>query len=525
MSLLNANRYRLILLASLITFSFCVRLTASSIVTAETKTENQELVTRLFQIRNLGINEAKEKIKEFLTKDERIGANIEAFTVSRPTGEVNFLIVKDTPLKIQQISQIIEELEKKFAPLTVNLDFVDVPLSQILATIAQTTDLNIIGGEALSEKISVHLKDIPLADVFDIILKSTAYTYIREGKVIRIAPKQDLPLVTEVFELQFISAEQIKETISHLITKQGSAEPFSKFSEGKYSNFLIVTDIPESVEVIRELVKKLDRKLRQVIIEAKFCEVTLNKDDEFGIEWVLKASLTGAKGPTSFPLNKKGRNILKPPETITTTSGSITLGTMSFADFSTTVHALDTKTKVNLIASPQVAAMDGQEAEIIIGDKVPIPLYERNAETGTMEVTGYQIEDVGTVLKVTPIINSDNTVTLKIHPEVSEISSYTGPNDERPIVSSREITTVFTIADGKTIVLGGLRKQTLTKTLKQVPIIGNIIGNIPILGSLFKYKDNSDVRIELLIFITPHILEEASQKQQQAESDKQQEKK
>lgn len=508
MKISNINRYGVMLLTLFMSMIFCAKLVESS--GEADKMQNREVVTGLFQMRNLEINAAKEKIKELLTKDASLGASVDSITVERPEGKLNFLVVRDTPLKIREIGELLEELEKKLAPPTMDLNFNDVTLSQVLSTIAQTNDLNIIGGEALSKNISLHLKDVPADQVFDTILKSSGYTYVKEGKVLRIVSKQEMPLATEVFELQFISAEQIKEAISSLVTKQGSFKTFSKFSEGKYANCLIVTDTPESLQVIREIVKKLDKKLRQVMIEAKFCEVTLNKDDEVGIEWVLKASLTGAKGPTVFPLNKKGRNILQPPETITTTSGSFTLGTMSFADFSATVHALDTKTRVKLIASPQVAAMDGQEAEIIIGDKVPIPLYERNASTGNLEVSGYQIEDIGTVLKVTPVINNDNTVTLKIHPEVSEITDYTGPNDERPIVSSREITTVFTVQDSKTIVLGGLRKQTLSNAFKRVPLLGRI----PLVGRLFRYNDDSDERTELLIFITPHILEESTTKKE-----------
>jgi general secretion pathway protein D len=180
------------------------------------------------------------------------------------------------------------------------------------------------------------------------------------------------------------------------------------------------------------------------------------------------------------------------------------MGSISFSDFTATLHALDSKSKLKLIATPQVAARSGETAQIIIGDKIPIPTYERSKETGSMEVTGYEYENVGILLKVIPFVNSDNSVTLNIHPEVSEITGYTGPNDERPIVSTREITTVFSVADGETIVLGGLKKQTSSTSVSKVPFLGNI----PLLGrALFTYKDDSDERKELLLFITPHVLD------------------
>lgn len=464
-----------------------------------------KVITRLFEVKNVNVKEAKERLQSLLTKDKNVASGIEIFTVEKSGKEFNYLLVKDTPENIERIGLVIEQLEKEFTPILVNVDFTDVELSKILTTLVRTTDLNIIGGDELSQKVSIHLRNIPVDDLFDILLKSSGYVYLREGKVLRIIPEGEVPLLTEVFELQNVPAPKIEEAVSNLISKRGQAKSFSKFQNNNYSNSLIVTDTQEAVERIRKLIKSLDKKIRQVVIKAQFAEVTLKKDDKLGIDWVLKASISGAKGPTTFPIEQTNENIPFPPTSITPTSGSITLGTISFSDFSATIQALDTKTKTSLIASPSIATRDGEEAEIVIGDKVPIPLYERNEQTGTIEITGYQNENIGVLLRVTPIINNDNTVTLKVHPEVSEITSYTGPNNERPVVSTREVTTMFTVESGKTIVLGGLTKKTVSNSLHKVPFFGNI----PILGKIFTFKDDSDTRKELLIFITPSILNES----------------
>lgn len=507
MRLLAPKRYSLLLLALFISMSLCVNLAGSSEQDEDIKEEEAGVVTRMFQIKNLDIEEAKEKVKDLLSKDEKVEADVELFTVLRSGEEVNFLLIKDTAQNIQQIAGVLEKLEKESAPVLVNLDFSDVPLNQMLTSIAQITGLNIVGAEALSDqKVTIHLKDIPLEDIFDIILKSTDYAYIKKDKIVRIVPRDKIPLVTEVFELQFVPAGQVKEAVSHLVTDKGQVKSFSKFSGEQYSNFLIITDTPESLETIGELVKKLDKKLRQVMIEVRFCEVTLDKDTQLGIEWVIEPTITGASTQTRFPLPSFGTKQLDRPDVLTQEAGTITLGTISFADFAATLHAIDTETEINLIASPRIATREGEEAEIVIGDKVPIPLYERNKSTGTMEVTGYQSEDIGVLLRVTPIINNDNTITIKVHPEVSEITGYTGPNNERPVVSTREITTLFTVDNGKTIVLGGLMKQTLTDSLRKVPLFGDI----PILGRLFRYQNDSKDKRELLIFITPQILEETA---------------
>jgi type II secretory pathway component GspD/PulD (secretin) len=482
----------------------------TKMVIAEDRLKTKEVIVRTFRIRNLDINEVKNKIRSLLTKDEKIAASVEAFTFQRSGKEVNFLLVRDTPLKIEQIEALIQKLEQEFTLTTVNLNFSDVSLSRILATIASIADLDIVGGEALSEKVSIHLTNVPLEDALATILKSTGYSYIKDGKVIRIIPRQEAPLVTEVFELQFVSAEQIEQAVSHLLSGEGKIKTFSKLSEEGYANYLIVTDKAESLESISTLINKLDKKVGQVMIEVKFCELTLDKDTELGIEWIIQPSISGADVPTQFPTTTLGLRRLERPAVIEETSGEITLGTISFSDFTATLRALDTDTEVNLIASPRIATKEGEEAEIVIGDRVPIPLYERNEETGTIEITGYQDEEIGVVLKVTPIINNDNTITLKIHPEVSEITGYTGPNNERPVVSTREISTVFTVENGKTVVLGGLMKQTLRNSLRKVPLLGNI----PVFGALFRFQDDSEDKTELLVFITPHIIEKSIQQKE-----------
>ena len=269
---------------------------------------------------------------------------------------------------------------------------------------------------------------------------------------------------------------------------------------------LIVTDVEKNIESIQKVIEKLDKRIAQVIIEAKFCEVTLEDDLEFGIDWVMQASIRGATAPTTAPWRNSGLNILGRPSDFSVPEGELTLGAISFNDFTATVKALDTKSTVNLVASPRLSTRDGEEAEIIIGDIIPIPTYERNESTGSIEITGYEDESVGTLLRVTPMINNDNTITLIIHPEVSEITSYTGPNNERPIVSTREVTTSFTVENGKTFVLGGLMKETVSNVIHQVPIFGHLFGGIPLLGKIFRYQDDSKDTKELLIFITPTIV-------------------
>jgi len=435
--------------------------------------------------------------------------------------------VADTPSsnRLDMVSKALEKLEdsgknievkqnppdtktqdhgnEKPPDIKINLNFTDVPLSELLNTLTKIADINIVGGEGLTQKVTMYLKDISLEQALDSVLHSAGYTYIKEGKILRVVPLREGYLVTKVFALKFVSAEQIKGALSGLMSERGIIKSFSKFSEEKYTNTLIVKDTPEVIENITMLIEKLDKKARQVMIEAQFVQVDLDTTNKLGIDWVLKASFKGASGPTTFPVGKTGQRLPEKPE-ITATEGEITLGQISFEQFTATLEALDTKTKINVISNPRIAARENEEAVITVGDRVPIPTYERMQQTGLMEVTGYQEEKIGVVLKVVPIINDDNSITMRIKPEVSEITGSTGPNNERPIVSTKEISTTLTIGDGKTIVLGGLKSRTATKNDNKVPFLGDI----PFVGRLFNYRSDVLKNSELLIFLTPHIIKE-----------------
>ena len=149
---------------------------------------------QLFEIKNVEPNKAKEKLEPLLTKDKDVASTIETYTLQRSGKTIDYLVVQDTPQNIEKIGLVIEKLEEEFTPILVSIDFTDVELSRALATIVQMTDLNIVGGEGLSQKVSVHLKDVPLDDVIGILLKSSEYTYIKEDDVLRIIPEEEAPI-------------------------------------------------------------------------------------------------------------------------------------------------------------------------------------------------------------------------------------------------------------------------------------------------------------------------------------------
>ena len=189
--------------------------------------------------------------------------------------------------------------------------------------------------------------------------------------------------------------------------------------------------------------------------------------------------------------------------THTDISSYIQTAVLSISDFNLILSALKTRGDFNLVSNPRIVTTNNQKAEIHVGKTVPIPIRIYNKETGTWEVSGWEDKEVGIKLQVTPSINRDGYIGLEVKPEVSKIFDWTGPYNEIPILMIRQTETQVVIKNGDTLVIGGLVKDEKTEGVNKVPLLGDI----PFLGWLFKHKTTKTEKIDLVIFLTPTILE------------------
>ncbi|MFO0985667.1 MAG: type II and III secretion system protein, partial [Planctomycetota bacterium] len=306
------------------------------------------------------------------------------------------------------------------------------------------------------------------------------------------------------------------------------------------SRVISVTGSPGELDRVAELIKAADRAVPQVRIEARLVETTIGDRDALGIDWQLVGGVRGASRPTTFPFdsrhqggvlfpnnNTEGSQITQdtPTTTTTTTNGSafdpgdsfplaqrpdFVFGSLDFTQFQAMLEILQAKGNAKLVASPQITALDGVEARIHIGETIPVPTYSRNEQYNVTYVTGYQDRDVGTTMLVTPHVNDDRTVTLDVRPEVSVITGYVGQFHEVPIVAKRRAETQVRLVYGRTLVIGGLvRDKEITRESK-VPLLGDI----PLLGYLFRYQSTETEKTDLLIFVTPTIVDQDQEEQQ-----------
>jgi len=263
------------------------------------------------------------------------------------------------------------------------------------------------------------------------------------------------------------------------------------------TNSLIINAPPEQIASVKDLIQKLDQVPVQVLIQVVIVEMNLDDTSKLGVEWnwveehaLGNPDLTGTASAT-FGIDPKQQgfrySLLGP-------------------NFSTVISALATDRRANILSTPRIFTANNQAAEINISQRVPYIISSRETENGTISYN-YGYMDVGIVLDVTPQVSSNGTVNLVVSQEANDLIGYTTFN--APIVAQRSAQTSVSIQDGQTVVLGGIMKESRTQTTSKVPILGDL----PLIGNLFRKKEIEKGKTELMVFMTPHVVRSPSEAQ------------
>ena len=256
------------------------------------------------------------------------------------------------------------------------------------------------------------------------------------------------------------------------------------------TNALLITTFVRNFPAVEKLIKQLDVLLPQVLIEAKIIEVTLDDESAFGVEWMWEQGTTindkphRQEGTTDFGLTEE--------------IFGLKYGILS-SKLDTMLHALTKDTKVNILSTPRIMTKNNQEAIINVGQEIPFLVSTQETATGGI-LTSTDFRNVGVILTVTPRINRSGTVSLDVNQQINSLIEFT--LFDAPIISTREATASVTVKDKQTMVIGGMIKDDKTETVYKTPIVGDI----PLLGKLFRRKDMRVEKTELMVFITPHVV-------------------
>lgn len=413
-----------------------------------------------------------------------------------------------------------------------DLDFHQTPVGMVLEGLCRQYGYNLVVNAAVGDTISVHLDGMGFEEALASLAQGTSLNYRLEGRTLVVTGTN---LASRLVTFSYVDARAVRDALTKFITPRGRIEAFTGASATAggdivlgSGNSVLITDVPGHLDGLLALAHSLDKAPAQVVIEAKIVETTLGSNEQLGIDWHLSLSASGASAPTTFPFPKgdNGGDFRPTPApdqsgtgggSSTTTTGpefppgeqfpysrrsDYTYGRLDASGLSATLDLLSTRSNTNLVSAPKVTTLDGRTAQIMVGLQVPVALYERAKDTGVMSIIGYDQEKVGMKLDVTPRVGRDGRILLRVRPEVSEIVEYRGQFNERPVTSTRQADAEVIVRDGETVVLGGMIKELTIERKSKVPLLGDI----PLLGLLFRHKSVSKEKVDLLVFVTPHII-------------------
>lgn len=387
-------------------------------------------------------------------------------------------------------------------------------IRDVLELLSQQGDLNILASKSVTGTVSASLTGVNVESALAAILKSTGYIARREGEFIYVGTPEDFQHVdesldsiqTRIYRPNYVRAAELNALIAPLLTTTvGKVTvstpaqvdlPASETQTGgdamTGSDVVVVKDYERVLLQIDQLVHEVDCRPRQVLIDAMILSVKLSDEFRFGINWqVLKDKSHVRMGLGSPPADIGG---------VSFANGGLTFGLVD-STVTSLVTALENIGETNVVASPRLLCLNKQRAEIQIGSSLG---YVSTTVTETSSTQAIQFLDVGTLLRLRPHISSDGTIRMEVHPELSTGTVEVQQGLTLPNKEVTQVTTNVMCQNGSTVIIGGLIREDLQSSNDQIPILGNI----PIAGALFRQTSQQVDRHEILVLITPRLIDE-----------------
>jgi type IV pilus secretin PilQ/predicted competence protein len=402
---------------------------------------------------------------------------------------------------IQQKQEVISQSPEE---QLLTLNFYQVNIREILSALAMQHKKNIVVAQNVSGEVSVHLYQVPFDKALTAICRAGGFRYHKPGDVYYVfKPKEpEEPeaerLKMRLFKLEYADVGKIQEVLQAIPGMR-----MIKIHEP--SKTVVMEDTPENIEKVESLIRFWDTKPKQVMIEAKILEIFLTDDMVLGVNWeqilgdvrIGTGGFSAATMPTEpgiSPIPAVGEGIF----------GNIITGAGTGHQFTAALDALQEDTTINTISAPKILAIHGKPAKVQVGGKQG---YEVTTISDGIATTSIEFIDTGTILEITPYIDDENNVLLKVQPSINTAELEEGI----PVVRSTAVSTWLMAKNGETVFIGGLIQNAETEIRSGLPCLGNI----PLLGLLFGRSSQGTKKTELIVLITPQIVESGARKDQE----------
>ncbi len=426
---------------------------------------------------------------------------------------------------------------RRYTGKRINLTIKDADIQHVLTFLAKEGKVNIIAGPEVAGKVTFHLENIPWDLALDVILRAREMDYVRQSGVIRVSTREALKkefdseverrqkmedvkqLVVRIIPVNYGDSALIVNQVKEVLSKKGTvtAEP--------RTNAVVVKDTEEHVAAVEEMIRKLDAQTPQVLIEARIVEASSSFTKDMGVQWggnfaqsavfgnetgLIFPSVVGvAGGADGASPDIKGVAITTPnyavnlPAAVGSGAGGaigLTLGSIGGAgNLNLRLSAAEQEGTVKIVSSPKVLTLDNQQATIRQGISIPISVVSAQGVQTRFFNADLQ-------LQAKPHVTQDGNVQMSVRISKNEPDFSARAADGNPTIATREASTDLLLADGETTVIGGIYTRSTSTSVKKVPFFADI----PLIGALFRSHTEQDKRTELLIFITPRIVNRAA---------------
>lgn len=476
-------------------------------------------------------------VKDFATPVQYVSTSTQADKVNisiEPQGFYDYLVFQaDNKLTVSVKPLSSDDVEKRklerfaYTGEKLSLNFQDIDVRSVLQLIADFTDLNLVASDTVQGNITLRLQNVPWDQALDLVLKTRGLDKRKVGNVLLIAPADEIaarerqeleaqnqiaelaPLRRELIQVNYAKASDIAALFQSVagIGGEGAKEERGSVTVDDRTNSIIAYQTQDKLDELRRIVAQLDIPVRQVMIEARIVEANVDYDKELGVRWGGSTNLQGDKNWTVYGNDDRGDEGGRTGATQGPNVPFVDLGSAGRTSgigigFVTDNVLLDLELSAmektgngEVISQPKVVTSDKETAKILKGTEVP---YEESSSSGATTIA---FKEAALSLEVTPQITPDNRIIMEVKVNKDE-PDYQNALNNVPPIRKNEVNAKVLVNDGETIVIGGVFSNEQSKAVDKVPLLGDM----PFVGRLFRRDVVKDTKNELLVFITPRIM-------------------
>ncbi|MCK8687824.1 type IV pilus secretin PilQ [Pseudomonas umsongensis] len=466
-------------------------------------------------------------VRDFATPVQFVNASAtgdKATITIEPNGAFDYSTYQtDNKLTVSIRPMTVDDLQKRNADRNaysgekLSLNFQDIDVRSVLQLIADFTNLNLVASDTVQGGITLRLQNVPWDQALDLVLKTKGLDKRKLGNVLLVAPADEIaarerqelesqkqiadlaPLRRELLQVNYAKAADIAKLFQSVTNAEAKADERGSITVDERTNNIIAYQTQDRLDELRRIVAQLDIPVRQVMIEARIVEANVDYDKSLGVRWggsIQNKGNWNASGVGNG--TSDGGSTSSPFVDLGVANNTSGIGIAFITDnvlLDLELTAMEKTGNGEIVSQPKVVTSDKETAKILKGTEIP---YQEASSSGATSVS---FKEASLSLEVTPQITPDNRIIMEVKVTKDE-PDYLNKVQDVPPIKKNEVNAKVLVNDGETIVIGGVFSNTQSKVVDKVPFLGDV----PYLGRLFRRDVVSEKKSELLVFLTPRIM-------------------